>query len=730
MTPASVRPQSVAQKYREIIISILLFIILDLGVLLLNFYVSFSLQDDAVSVNLAGRQRMLSQRTAKVLYQIQSHQAAGQPADATFKELKGSFTLFDTTLGAFDQGGSTPGSDDKPVTLRRVEAAEARQPLEDAIKIWTPYRAKLETVLSSSLPVSSDVLSDAITAADENNLKLLKLMNQLTTSLEQAAQAKAKMLRSIQTVAIVLVLINFIVIIVHVIGKLKRSDAAAQRHEDNLQTAVRELEKTNGQLATTSQKLIAAQAESTTIFNSVRQGIFLLKSDLTLGTQVSQEFFSIFQIEQSAGRNFLDLLRPYIAENLARTTADFLPMLFDPTKKDRQLQKFNPLSRIEANFSRPEGGFNTKHLEFAFQRIELAGKIDSVLVTVTDSTQRVNLENKLKESEERAKREFQLLFDILKVDAELLRELLHECHTRIAEINSVLRTTAEQGSRWSADKIEEIFRTLHTLKARASSLGLSLLPKYIHHAEEKLIPLRGKSDIDSESFLPVLLAIGDFQLVLDEASELITKVSGLRRSFAPAPAPASRPPISEATLPFVSNIESLCRDLAHRHGKNAEVKWDVHSSARNLPSSRMEIIRDVLLQLVRNSLAHGIETPDQRQRRNKAPRGKIEISLHPENGSLWRLRCRDDGAGLDLDGIRRKASEVGLISRDSTPSNEEICGLIFAPGFSTAAQANEDAGRGIGLDLVKQRVVDEIGGEIEIDFEPGTHCEFTLTLPA
>jgi len=218
--------QAFAGKYREVILSILLFILLDLGVLILNYYISFQIQGDAVAVNLSGRQRMLSQRTTKVLYQLKYAGNAGKNDPGLIAELQNAYQLFDKTLQSFAEGGTVTGGDGREVKIQAITDPAARKSVSEAQAIWADYRSKVEAVLDSSSNPGASTLNDAIAAADANNLKLLKLMNELTTTLEHIAQRKGGILRTIQTVAIVLVLINFAVIMIHVIGKLKRSDEA------------------------------------------------------------------------------------------------------------------------------------------------------------------------------------------------------------------------------------------------------------------------------------------------------------------------------------------------------------------------------------------------------------------------------------------------------------------------------------------------------------------------
>ena len=131
--------------------------------------------------------------------------------------------------------------------------------------------------------------------------------------------------------------------------------------------------------------------------------------------------------------------------------------------------------------------------------------------------------------------------------------------------------------------------------------------------------------------------------------------------------------------------------------------------------------------MLRNSVAHGLETPEQRRAAGKPEEGEIALRLHRE-GSEIVLEVADDGAGLDREAIRRRALERGLLDAGATLEDHELDNLIFASGFSTADQVNQLAGRGVGMDVVRNEVR-QLGGSVDIHSVRGQGARFTLRLP-
>ncbi|WP_417330949.1 chemotaxis protein CheA [Halomonas cupida] len=173
-----------------------------------------------------------------------------------------------------------------------------------------------------------------------------------------------------------------------------------------------------------------------------------------------------------------------------------------------------------------------------------------------------------------------------------------------------------------------------------------------------------------------------------------------------------------------SRFPRLVRDLAGKLGKQIELVTEGEST--ELDKSLTERIIDPLTHLVRNSLDHGIELPDARTAVGKPATGRLTLSAQHQGGNIL-IEVMDDGAGLNRERILAKAGESGLNVSDAM-SDEEVWQLIFAPGFSTAAEISDVSGRGVGMDVVK-RNIQAMGGHVEILSRPGQGTTTRIVLP-
>jgi two-component system, chemotaxis family, sensor kinase CheA len=174
-----------------------------------------------------------------------------------------------------------------------------------------------------------------------------------------------------------------------------------------------------------------------------------------------------------------------------------------------------------------------------------------------------------------------------------------------------------------------------------------------------------------------------------------------------------------------SRFPRMVRDLAQRLGKQIDLK--LTGEQTELDKTVLEKIGDPLVHLVRNSIDHGIETPEKRTAAGKSPAGTVHLDACHRGGSIA-VEVSDDGGGLDKNRILAKAKDRGLVGPTDVLTDEQIYELIFLPGFSTAEKTTDVSGRGVGMDVVR-RNIKELGGKIELRSELGKGSRTIITLP-
>ncbi|AMJ60692.1 chemotaxis protein CheA [Bosea sp. PAMC 26642] len=169
----------------------------------------------------------------------------------------------------------------------------------------------------------------------------------------------------------------------------------------------------------------------------------------------------------------------------------------------------------------------------------------------------------------------------------------------------------------------------------------------------------------------------------------------------------------------------LVRELAQTLGK--EVRLVLEGENTEVDKTIIEELADPLTHMIRNSMDHGLETPEDRLAAGKPPEGVIKLVAEHRAGRIV-ISVTDDGRGIGREKLLAKAKSRGLVGADEKLAPEEIDQLIFAAGLSTAEVISDVSGRGVGMDVVR-RNVESLGGRISVDSEPGRGCKFTLALP-
>ena len=691
-------------KYKSIVVSIALFLILDASVLTLNFYISFKIAKDAVEVNLAGRQRMLSQRTVKSLYEM--HIEKGETAKflAAENELKSTTSLFNKTLGAFDLGGAAKGTDGTMAQLRRVSSPAGRAAIEKAKVQWQPYYASINQIFTAPDYIAKiQAVTNAIDYAESNNLSLLKLMNTLTTDLEHVASSQAMTLRYIQTAGITLAVINFLIILFHFIGELRTND----------------------------RKLEQARQETTEILDTVNEGLFLLDKDLKLGSQHSARLPEMFNGRNVVDVSFSDLIRDLVKPKDLETAIRFVSLMFKKNIKSNLIKDLNPLNEIQINIPDESGGYARRYLSFDFSRVGNQEQLEFVLVTVNDVTRSVELASNLAEEKEKSEKQMEMLMSILHTNPNTLNRFITASFDTFNSINESLKSQDKSSSAMSK-KLHNIFVEVHKFKGDAGALELEAFAGLAHDFEDDIQSLQKKNKLDGNDFLKLAVHLEGLIQYTESIKDIAKKLSEFSGVGALVEKQNESADVEEHKLTSNdwAHLYSLSDSVSKREDKLACLVLTGFSEVY-MDEKTKSLINDMCIQFIRNSIVHSIESPKQRQLQGKPALGRIDARLVVLPSGHLELNFRDDGNGIDFEGIRGKALNIGKWNHLGVKDwgRRQLLSLIFENGFSTAKATTSDAGRGVGMDVIRSRVKDR-HGFIRVSSRKGHDCQFIVTLPS
>ena len=317
-----------------------------------------------------------------------------------------------------------------------------------------------------------------------------------------------------------------------------------------------------------------------------------------------------------------------------------------------------------------------------------------------------------------------------RVDAELLETLLNAA----GEVG-IYRARLEQQLSSLEFNLDELSQTVSRLRDQLRKLEMETEAQILHRHQGE-IEVKGEFDpleMDRYSTIQQLsraLAetatdVGSIQnllgeqartadtLLLQQARVITELQDGLMRT---------------RMVPFhryAPRLSRIVRQTAAESGRRAEL--DLDGGTVELDRGVAERVLAPLEHMLRNAVVHGIERPDERAARNKPETGQIHIELKREGADML-IAVSDDGSGLDFDAIRRKAETLGLVGPGQKLSPGDAARLILAPGFSTARELTQSAGRGVGMDVVETEIR-ALGGTLDIQSEPGKGSRFEVSLP-
>lgn len=729
--------QSTLKKYFGLILLVALFLLLTVALLGLSAWTTNRLAKNTQVINVAGEQGASIQQLSKNLMDINLYldaqqntttisasdvQAASEPMatqpkqseqialstlpqEALYRlqEIQQIRDRFENTLTAFEKGGVVQARDGSEVTIAAVtNNADAAHNAANIRQIWTPYLGLLDSFLSSNsgnqAALRKEVSDYLVDYSRLYNQSLLTDSSQLANALNQKAVDEANWLAKIQVGGIVVAVVLFLLIVFGALRQLMAGD----------------------------RQLAIANQEMSEIMASVNEGLFLVNKDLVIASQYSSRLEEILGQKDIGNKNLLDVLRPLVPDSELEMAQTFIDQLYSDWVVEDLIEDLNPLHRISVQ---DEQGNGIKFLDFKFFRVWLGESIERVLVSVVDTTETVMLQASLDLQKEQQGRELEMLNIILNTDPTLMHNFVSGSIARLNDINQVLKQPNTNKNELHS-KVHYIARQIHAVKGEASSLKLSRMVNICETFEESLQVMKMSNNLSGEDFLGLVVLLEDLYRLFDVLENYSSRVGNNLSGSNDTDAELSPEQIARKFAQTQEDyFKQFVADIAARHEKKAQLV--MRGFDQNLISpEQWAQLKDVAIQLLRNSVVHGIELPETRLQRGKSQTGTIQLTLSQQSDGNLMLVAEDDGNGIDFNAIRRKAVVQGLVSVSQADAmqQQQLLSLMFSSGFSTVTQESEDAGRGVGMDIIKD-IIKNMGGRINIATDAESYTRFSMTFP-
>jgi len=462
--------------------------------------------------------------------------------------------------------------------------------------------------------------------------------------------------------------------------------------------------------------LAAARKNTDDILANIGEGLFLLDKDFNIQPQYSVALENILDNTHLANNSFLNIIKDTVDRNIYDNAIDYLDLLLKQHIKEVDIVELNPLINVEY-FNNTIKDNPAKYLSFHFKRIKKNGSIDGLMVTVLDNTDQILLKRKLKEAEESSIRQAKLMH-VFQMEPQLVREFLIQTEKEIKLIRTEIDHMFSDADH--AKSLQNIYQSVHSIKGNANLLNLEAISNTAHNFEDILTQISGESKLDKEVKSQLNSATDSLGNYLHEIQSLIDKVRIFYQNF-------DEQTGGPGDL-LIRATKSLIDRLNQELNKNVAFNCNDFNTTY-INTKDFLTIKDILIQMIRNAMFHGIEDQAERAQKKKDKNASIKLSSAVSGDSLS-ICIRDDGRGIPLNKLKEKAIATGKWTADQIKKwdRDKVANLIFEPAITTSENTNLIAGRGIGMQIVKQKIED-LKGKVKINFEEGKFTEFVLELP-
>lgn len=754
-------------RFKSLFLSLLLLFVLIAILLSSNYYANLQLERNANILDGAGE---MSDQFYNLALEVQelSITPVKQRSDLVEQTLETREEI-STLLDLLVNGGRYDYGDGDYIDISALKSIEGRAALKNVQNMWQEYDAKLQDIVSSDVVYQQDAISQQ-RLTDLGHYVFLQQPNiyeaidEIYADRFEDSQFWSKVSKFILIGGIALISLFFLWFFLYFIRRLNKSEEYLEK----------------------------AREQNQEILSTINEGLFLIDKDLIIAEQYSNKLEEIVQQKDLAGKSLLELISPLVSDEDLKVAKSFINQLYSSWVVEDLIEELNPLKDIKVLVTLDDNHIETRYLDFRFSRVIEDDEIIRILVTVADITESMELSERLTSERQQNDRQIEMISNLIDIHGPLLKEFVETTRERINSINDGLKTPGSdpaqmmQKAHHTYRQVHSIKGEASALKL----MPFVDLTQNFEGRVADVLKRADQQDLSGNDFLPLTVMLNELIELLDFVDSLAMRLQLYHTAGLTLADPISAntredsesSPSNDASQalinPAINQIEDVVEDgldevvsneiteeiisfpeddseatsstitpntatlttvelttkwqqfaqaIAERHHKSVRLQV-VGLHQFGLPNQLARPVNDILIQLIRNAIVHGIEPPSIRHQMLKPETGSIKVEFEHLASQQLKIVIEDDGEGLNFDKIKQKAIEKGLVNETDVLSKPELVNLMFVQGVSTAEGVSEDAGRGVGMDIVKA-LVEELGGKLSLNTKPKQSTSFTILLP-
>lgn len=522
---------------------------------------------------------------------------------------------------------------------------------------------------------------------------------------------------------------------------IKKQQDTEKKNVDLQKAMIDQSVQLSAELNSVMQELNNYTNQLDSIVGNIDAGLCLLNEDYTIEEGFNNSFIEIFGSKEYLGDSIFNTAFSMLNDSVKKETTDFIDQCFSNiTASDSILLDANPLAEFDY-LHLDQGSGTPKTITSKVVRIKGSGnKAEKILFIFNDITADRDLKKSIKQKEEEYNKRYSImtaLFDNDKnVSKRFIADLAEDMKTLSVRLKDVIQNEK------NPELITDLIGIIHSIKGDAFSLGFKSLAGIAGNFEDYFTANRTKV-IDLEKNLEI---IGFYEKLNNEKREFDKTIDILtdflvvhtRKSIGKE-SDSNEIDISgsvERHQQYESISLSLLRKQLELVNDTSASETDkksifkLNTSVENISAKKYKLLKELLLHLVKNSIAHGIELPQDRLAVGKPENGNITLDIVEDNNNII-LKYSDDGHGFDVDKIKTQAVENGMVSESQilNMSKIDIIKIAFSNGFSTSDFKDMVSGVGVGMSVVKKNIYKELKGTLSLKNNPGNGIKINISIP-